>query len=547
MGRAALIAAASVLLLLFAVTAVEHTDGSNADAYVEIIPDRHTFRGAQTVYGWGELPARCCVAQVKSVGRGGMALLLMDGGELLLAKRLGAGRREIARVHVSGNELPLGTRLVANTSSSSTAQSSVAATPTGLSKLQCSFVGGDARCTVGEYGNAAFGSVKGAHVIGDATFVGATNGLFRCRAATCVRLLEAAITAVAVHHDTNMVAAGSHDKLYLLDSDGTVQRWEWCTAIDGPDAGSGGVLDGPVTALAFVDNGDLYAGNDIALNIWSATSGAWSRVSGDMGLPVGNITDLVVDMRDPVTKAGQRWIGTSRGIAIWSTDPDADPTWQYLYGPRWHPGRRVSAMESMTDGSVCVATDGGVVWLEQQAFTLAKKAEAMQAKLARHERHGLVAGCALRSFGNTSHPQCIDDDNNGLWTAFVAAAELLRYSVTNDPAAADSARRLFAGLDLLHNITGVPGLYARSVCAPDEVGCAAQRNTLRRSCKSQVAPGCCPHNACGLQWRNSTAPGLEGWVWKSDTSSDETCGHFFAFTMAAQLAPTTVSTISCIF
>ena len=29
-----------------------------------------------------------------------------------------------------------------------------------------------------------------------------------------------------------------------------------------------------------------------------------------------------------------------------------------------------------------------------------------------------------------------------------------------------------------------------------------------------------------------------GWVWKSDTSSDESVGHFFAFTLAAQLAPT---------
>ena len=26
-------------------------------------------------------------------------------------------------------------------------------------------------------------------------------------------------------------------------------------------------------------------------------------------------------------------------------------------------------------------------------------------------------------------------------------------------------------------------------------------------------------------------------MWKSDTSSDETCGHFFAFSIAAKLAP----------
>jgi hypothetical protein len=484
-----------------------------------------------------------------SVGNEGVALLLTDDGELLLT-RPGAGQREVIQVRISGSGLPVGTQLVGNSSSSTARGPSVlaAASSTGLSELYCSFAGGDPSCVVSVRVHAAFGSVKGAHGIGDVMFVGATNGLFRCRAASCVQLLGAgatttafSITALAVHYDTDMVAAGSHDKIWLLNSDGVVQRWEWCTAIDGPEAGSGGVLDGPVTALAFTDNGDLYVGNDIALNIRWASSGVWSRVSGDMGLPMGNITALAVDVRSPLNRAAQRWIGTSRGLAIWSTDPNADPAWHYLYGPRWHPGRRVTAMASVAGGSVCAATDGGVVWLQQQTFTLAKKAEAMQAKLARHNRHGLVAGCALRTFGNTSHPKCIDDDNNGLWTSFVAAAELLRYSVTKDPDAAESARRLFAGLDLLHNVTGIPGLYARSVCAPNEGSCATERDTLRRSCTSQVTPGCCPHNACGLQWRNSTTPGLEGWVWKSDTSSDETCGHFFAFTMAAQLAPTIVS------
>ena len=39
-----------------------------------------------------------------------------------------------------------------------------------------------------------------------------------------------------------------------------------------------------------------------------------------------------------------------------------------------------------------------------------------------------------------------------------------------------------------------------------------------------------------LQWVNSTAAKYKGWVWKSDTSSDETVGHFFAFTLAAQVS-----------
>ena len=161
-----------------------------------------------------------------------------------------------------------------------------------------------------------------------------------------------------------MVAAGSRDKVLLLTADGGIRRWEWVTAIDGPDAGSGGVLDGPVTALEFDASGDLYAGNDIALNIHSAASETWTRVSGDMGLPMANITSLVTT-HDPLSGAMQRWVGTARGLAVWSADPAADPPWRYLYGPRWHPGRRVTAMAALPGGVVCVATDGGVVWLEQ--------------------------------------------------------------------------------------------------------------------------------------------------------------------------------------
>jgi hypothetical protein len=85
---------------------------------------------------------------------------------------------------------------------------------------------------------------------------------------------------------------------------------------------------------------------------------------------------------------------------------------------------------------------------------------------------------------------------------------------------------------------------ARSLCAPEDNG------TPRRSCAdargSQYAGPCgfepdkCPKacTRCGLQFRNSTNTSFDGWVWKSDCSSDESAGHFFAFALAAQLAPT---------
>ena len=39
------------------------------------------------------------------------------------------------------------------------------------------------------------------------------------------------------------------------------------------------------------------------------------------------------------------------------------------------------------------------------------------------------------------------------------------------------------------------------------------------------------------RWRNSTNPKYPGWIWKSDTSSDETTGHAFALSVVAALSP----------
>jgi len=316
-----------------------------SEPYVEIVPDRYTFRGGPQVYGWGTVPAECCVVQILSLATtplldghdDGAVLLTLDSGGIMLA-RSAAGRRVFSHVAVT-SALPAGSRLTVSGSSATPSSSLTvgAATPTGLSELHCELAEPDAKCVVVAAVHALFGEVVSARAAGNVTFVAAANGLFRCAGGHCTHLLESAMTALAVHEATDVVAAGSRDKVWLFRIDGAMIRWEWCTAIDGPDAGSGGVVDGPVTALEFDEpSGDLYAGNDIALNIRAAASGAWSRVSGDMGLPMANITSLAAT-HDPVSGAAQRWVGTARGVAVWSSDKDQDPPWRYLYGPRWHP------------------------------------------------------------------------------------------------------------------------------------------------------------------------------------------------------------------
>ena len=510
-----------LLLALLLAPAPVVSDGPAPDAhYVEVLPDRYTFAGDAAVYGWGVVPEPCCVAAVTSAAAGG-TLLLMNSGRLLLASPAigGARDRTFSSVSFTGGPGPSSGSKLATSDGVPTAF----ADATGLTELNCTRQLDT--CAVGSATPAAFGVVTSVEGVDGAYFVAAGNGLFRCESGHCAQLLgaggptEAPITALAVHADGSpaLIAAGSADKVWLLTPAGVVVRWEWVTAISGPHLGSGGVLDGPVTALAFDTDSTLLAGNDVALNLRHARNGSWGRICGDDGLPYANITAIATGGRDPISGAKQLWLGTAMGLVVKSADPSADPQYRYLFGPRYHPGERVTAMALSTDGAgVIAATDGGVVWLTQEPWTLARKAALMQAKLARHDRHGLVAGCSLPGYGNTSASHCTDDDNNGLWTSLVVAAEYLRYGATRDPAAAKSAAHFLGGMTMLHEITGIPGLYARSACAPTDPDCAADRHTQQQGCggaKScrggSVCPGCCDSpnaSACGLQWRNSTDP-----------------------------------------
>ncbi len=100
-------------------------------------------------------------------------------------------------------------------------------------------------------------------------------------------------------------------------------------------------------------------------------------------------------------------------------------------------------------------TGCGVALLEDQLWTLNDKATRIGSVQGRHDRHGLVSGCQLGGFGDSA--DCIngDDDNNGLWTSLVVAAEVFHYVATKDPAAADLAWHYYDGMRLLNRITGI--------------------------------------------------------------------------------------------
>lgn len=116
----------------------------------------------------------------------------------------------------------------------------------------------------------------------------------------------------------------------------------------------------------------------------------------------------------------------------------------------------------------------------------------------------------LAEFGNESTAilgqASNDPEDDGIWSSMQLIAQAMRYAVTNDSDAWSEAWGFFLGLEFLHNVTGIPGLVARSV---------------------QSAPA--PPSATWRfnPWYNSTVfPDL---VWEGGTSSDQLTGHLLAY------------------
>lgn len=141
------------------------------------------------------------------------------------------------------------------------------------------------------------------------------------------------------------------------------------------------------------------------------------------------------------------------------------------------------------------------LWFE--SIRLRDKAKHYEAIAIKHDRHGFVAD--TRDNGRTA-----SNDNDGLWTAMYAVAKLFEYKSTNDKQALARAERATKAVLFLEQITGEPGYPARSYIDPTEI-----------------------------------KPKDGFWYWtadkkyefKSDTSSDESVGHFLLFGMAWDLLP----------
>jgi hypothetical protein len=299
-------------------------------------------------------------------------------------------------------------------------------------------------------------------------------------------ILKGTVSGVAKAGSTWWLGTGQG--LYEVSKDGGMKYHEHY-GVEGP-------LATTITALAADSKGALWVGTPIGLSK-RQPDGTWVAITGKNGLPCEDVTDIVVDANDHL------WIGTTRGLTQYRSYEEGRQ-WFFRAGKRYLSDDHVLAIAVSPDAkTVYTLTSAGIGRIDIKTTTLLERAKTIEQRVGeRHRRLGMVAECILDDAENPTSHRFDDNDNDGLWTSYHVAAMALCYGATKDEAAKQSARESMHALYMLQNASGTPGLVARSVVPIDQ-----------RPNKDE-------------QWRETPDGKL---LWKSDTSSDEIDGHYFAF------------------
>ncbi len=212
---------------------------------------------------------------------------------------------------------------------------------------------------------------------------------------------------------------------------------------------------------------------------------------------------------------GRLWFGSARGA--FSLRPDGK--YDYYASNRWLVDDKVKDISSGPGQSVLILTEKGLSKINFVEMTLAEKAQYFQeVQRLRHIRHGFSSEGHLSIPGDPSSIVLGDTDNDGLWTSMYLAGELFRYAATSSEDALQNAYEAFEAMERLTQISGIKGFPARTY---EIDGYQSSDNDPDMPEDQKI-------------WR-LTEDGR--WRWKSTTSSDESCGHFFVYALFAEIVP----------
>ena len=212
---------------------------------------------------------------------------------------------------------------------------------------------------------------------------------------------------------------------------------------------------------------------------------------------------------------GEVWVGTTKG----AFNSRKDKKYNYYASKRWLVDDEVVAISQGPDKSVLILTKKGMSKINFVEMTLEEKASYFQEiQRKRHIRYGFTGTTNLKVAGDLSSSVLIDTDNDGLWTSMYLAGELFRYAVTKSEDAKLNAYEAFEAMERLTEISKIAGFPARTYEIDSFQSGDRDPNMLEED----------------KIWRLTDD---KRWRWKSTTSSDESCGHFFVYALFAEIAP----------
>ena len=116
----------------------------------------------------------------------------------------------------------------------------------------------------------------------------------------------------------------------------------------------GTLLDGPPTDLSYAGE-ELWVATKPAITV--VQDSAYTRIGAADGLPYNNTHTIA-------TGCGKMWMGSDKGVVVRDL---ATSEWQYLYGPRWHPGSAVHAIAAVPGPATAADSTSGVMVLGTDA------------------------------------------------------------------------------------------------------------------------------------------------------------------------------------
>ena len=276
------------------------------------------------------------------------------------------------------------------------------------------------------------------------------------------------------------------------------------------------LLSADVRDIAFAQDGNLWIGGLGGITIYEGEKRV-SQLTQEDGLPSIDVNALAK------APDGKMWIGTNIGVARYD-----GKKWSLLHSRRWLLNDEVRDIAFDTNGFAWIATKNGVSAIKRKEMTLAQKANYFhRVTYKRHIRPPyLVEKCRLPVPGDTTKWEPRDDDNDGQYTSMYLVMESFRYAVTKSLQAKARAKKAFEALRFLQVVTETPGFFARTVIPADWTGMADPNRIYTKQGWAEERVGNPREKKVEKMWRLSS----DGkWLWKGDTSSDETTGHMFGY------------------